>query len=102
MSRRGRLPGYPADQARAYVAFQRLGVKPAAMTLTTPPAPTAQSSALFAGTSSVCNELEGMSIPAQMEILRRHGGVWAGVAATAKAAANPSQALAAGIKAICG
>jgi len=94
--------GYSGAEARSYVAYQRLGVKPVTMTLTAPPAPTARSSALFAGTSSVCNELEGMSVPAQLDILRRHGGVWAGLAAAAAAATNPGPTLAAGIKAICG
>lgn len=96
------MAGYPAAEARSYVAYQRLGVKPETMTLTAPPAPTARSSALFAGTSSVCNELEGMSVPAQLEILHRHGGVWAGLAAAAAASTNPSPSLTAGIKAICG
>jgi hypothetical protein len=94
--------GYPADQARSYVAFQRLGVKPETMTVAAPPAPTAGSSALFAGQTSVCNQLETMSDQTQLQIMRRAGGVWAGVAAAAAAAANPGQALAAGIKTICG
>jgi hypothetical protein len=49
--------GYPSDQARSYVAFQRLGVKPDTMTVSAPPAATAASSALFAGQTSVCNQL---------------------------------------------
>ena len=57
--------GYPADQARAYVAFQRLGVKPDAMTVSAPPAATAGSSALFAGQTSVCNQLQTLPYQAQ-------------------------------------
>ena len=94
--------GYPADQARAYVAFQRLGVKPDAMTVSAPPAATAGSSALFAGQTSVCNQLQTLPYQAQLRVLRREGGVWAGVAATAEASGNAGQALDAGLKAICG
>jgi hypothetical protein len=94
--------GYPADQARSYVAFQRLGVKPDMMTVSAPPAATAGSSALFASQTSVCNQLETMPDQTQLRIMRHQGGVWAGVAAAAAAAANPGQALAAGIKTICG
>jgi hypothetical protein len=94
--------GYPPDQARSYVAFQRLGVKPDTMTVATPPTPTAGSSVLFAGPTSVCNQLKTMPDQVQLKIMRQQGGVWAGVAAAAAAAANPGQALAAGIKTICG
>lgn len=94
--------GYPADQARSYVAFQRLGVKPDAMTVSAPPAATAGSSALFAGQTSVCNQLQTMPDPVQLKIMRQAGGVWAGVAAAAEAAANPDQALAAGVRTVCG
>jgi hypothetical protein len=94
--------GYPADQARSYVAFQRLGVKPETMAVAAPPAATAGSSALFAGRTSVCNELQTMPDQAQLRIMRQAGGIWAGVAAAAQAAANPGQALAAGVKTICG
>jgi len=93
--------GYPADQARSYVAFQRLGVKPETMTVSAPPAATAGSSALFAGRTSVCNQLQTMPDQVQLRIMRQQGDVWAGVAA-AEAATNPAQALAAGIQAICG
>jgi hypothetical protein len=94
--------GYPAGQARSYVAFQRLGVKPEMMNVSAPPAATAGSSALFAGQTSVCNQLETMPDQTQLRIMRQAGGVWAGVAAAAEAAANPGQALAAGVKTICG
>jgi hypothetical protein len=94
--------GYPAAQARSYVAFQRLGVKPDTMTVTAPPAATAGSSALFASQTSVCNQLETMPDQTQLRIMHHQGGVWAGVAAAAEAAANSGQALAAGIKTICG
>jgi len=94
--------GYPADQARSYVAFQRLGVKPDAMTVTAPPSAGANSSALFAGQTSVCNQLQTLPYQAQLRVLRQQGGVWAGVAATAEASGDAGQALAAGLKAICG
>jgi hypothetical protein len=94
--------GYPSDQARSYVAFQRLGVKPDTMTVSAPPAATAASSALFAGQTSVCNQLQTLPYLAQLRVLRQEGGVWAGVAATAEASGNAGQALAAGLKAICG
>jgi hypothetical protein len=94
--------GYPADQARSYVAFQRLGVKPDAMTVTAPPPAVAGSSALFAGQTSVCNQLQTLPYQAQLRVLRQQGGVWAGVAATAEASGDAGQALAAGLKAICG
>ena len=94
--------GYPADQARSYVAFQRLGVKPDTMTVTAPPSPGAGSSALFAGQTSVCNQLQTLPYQAQLRILRQSGGAWVGVAAAAEASGNAGQALAAGLKAICG
>ena len=94
--------GYPPDQARSYVAFERLGVKPDAMTVSTPPAATAGSSALFAGQTSVCNQLETLPYQAQLRVLRQAGGVWVGVAAAAESSGNAGQTLAAGLKAICG
>jgi hypothetical protein len=94
--------GYPADQARSYVAFQRLGVKPERMTVSAPPAATAGSSALFAGPTSVCNQLQTRPDQTQLRIMKQAGGVWAGVVAAAEAGTNSGQALAAGIKAICG
>jgi hypothetical protein len=94
--------GYPADQARAYVAFERLGVKPDAMTVAAPPAATTGSSALFAGQTSVCNQLETLPYQAQLRILRQSGGAWVGVAAAAEASGNAGPALAAGLRAICG
>jgi hypothetical protein len=93
--------GYPADQARSYVAFQRLGVKPDAMAVTAPPAATAASSALFAGQTSVCNRVQTLPYQTQLRILRETGGVWIGIAAAAEASGNAGQSLAAGLKAIC-
>lgn len=94
--------GYSPDQARALVAFQRLGVKPEGMAVSAPPAAGAGSSALFADRTSVCNQLQTLPDQAQLRVLHQAGGSWAGIAAAAEAASNPSQALSAALRATCG
>jgi hypothetical protein len=94
--------GYPAEQARALVAFQRLGVKPEGMTVSAPPAASAGSSALFADRTSVCSEVQTLPQAAQLRVLRQAGGSWAGIAAAAEAASDSSQALSAALHATCG
>jgi hypothetical protein len=76
-------------------------VKPDAMAVTAPPAATAASSALFAGQTSVCNEVRNLPPNKQLPILRQAGGLWIGIAAAAEASGNTEQSLAAGVKAIC-
>jgi len=94
--------GYSQDQARAFVAFQRLGVKPEGMSVSAPPAAGAQSSALFADRTTICAQLQTLPEQAQLRILHQAGGLWAGIAAAAEASPTPSQALAAALHTTCG
>ena len=94
--------GYPKDQALAYVAYARLGVKPEGATLSPTPAPGATSNALFADKAGVCARLARLPTAPRLRILTQSGDAYAALAATAQAAANPDAALAAGLKSLCG
>jgi hypothetical protein len=92
--------GYPPEEARKWVAFQRLGVKPENTTLVARPA---SPNALFSDIIAVCGRLEQTPVVAdKLRILSEQGGVLAGLAATAQAASDPAAALSAGLKAACG
>jgi hypothetical protein len=99
---RWQLAGFPPEEARAYVLYERLGVKPAGITLAERPAPGAGSNVLFADKSGVCSQLQRLPEQAQLGVLKRAGDVYTALAATAEAASNPTQALAAGLAALCG
>lgn len=94
--------GFPPAEARAYVLYERLGVKPAGVTPGERPAPGAGSNVLFADKAGVCAQLQRLPDQAQLGVLRRAGDEYAAMAATAEAASNTPQALAAGIAALCG
>jgi hypothetical protein len=94
--------GYPRDQALQFVAFQRLGIKPAGTTTAPPPPPGATSNALFADKAGVCARLHGLPPPVQRRILTETGDAYAGIAAAAQAASNQDEALRAGLKNLCG
>jgi hypothetical protein len=94
--------GYPKEQALAYVAFARLGVKPEGVTLSASPAPGAGSNVLFADKAGVCARLERLPAAAQLRILSETGEAYAALAAASEAAGNPEAALAAGLKSLCG
>jgi hypothetical protein len=92
--------GYPPEEARQWVALQRLGVKPENATLVARPAST---NALFADVAAVCGRLEQTpGAGDRLRILREQGGALAGLAAAAQASSDPAAALAAGLKALCG
>ncbi len=95
--------GFPADEARAYVALARLGVKPAQRDVIATPAPSAASDALFAGpTAGLCARLATMPATVKLRLLHGAGPPYTAIAATAEAAADPTKALAAGMEALCG
>jgi hypothetical protein len=94
--------GYPTEQALAYVAFARLGVKPQGATVTAAPAPGAGSNVLFADKAGVCARLERLPPGAQLRILAETGEAYAALATAVQAATNTNTALAAGLKSLCG
>lgn len=94
--------GYPPNQALAYVAFQRLGLKPENATLAPKPAADATSNALFADRAGLCARLSHLPAAAQLRILAGAGEAYAPLAAAASAAPDPAAALAAGLKPLCG
>ncbi len=94
--------GFPRDQALAYVAFARLGIKPPAATVGAAPAPGAGSNVLFADRAGVCARLQHLPPAAQLRILSETGEAYGALAAAAQAAGNGDAALAAGLKSLCG
>ncbi len=94
--------GYSQEQARAFVAFQRLGLKPDNATIAAKPAADASSNALFADQAGLCARLAHMPAAVQLRILSGSGGAYAALAAAAAAAADPPASLAAGLKPLCG
>ena len=94
--------GFPKEEARSLVAFQRLGVRPTARE--TGPAPT-PIGALFSGHTGLCSRLERLPDPAMLEVLRvAEDQVGVAIAAATDAAAEPERAgvLHAGTHALCG
>lgn len=93
--------GYARQDALAYVAFLRLGVKPAGLTVADAPEAKQEASALYAAdTRSVCN-LVGLvkDVDQQIAIVRRFPAYTALADASAKSA-DPEATLMKGLK--CG
>lgn len=85
--------GYSTAEARAYVAYQRLGIKPATLVTATPPDSRASSSALYAAdTRSACNAIGLLADPRQRLVLARQMG-FAKAANQAAESPNPSASL---------
>jgi hypothetical protein len=94
------VAGYSQTDARAYVAYQRLGVKPANVTLTEAPEAKAVSSTLYADeTKSACNQIRLLSAPADQIALARQMGFATQAAAAAQ---DPDPAAALGRLLQCG
>lgn len=91
--------GYSPEEARSFVAFQRLGIKPFAYSVAPPPA---LPNTLFAGQTSLCSRILLLPDEEKLRALAEEGGASAGLAAAARAATNSAQALAAGVRATCG
>lgn len=84
--------GYVKADALAFVAYQRLGVKPAELTIGTAPGAQQMASALYASqTRSACNVIALLKDPAEKIAIARRMGF--GDAANAAAAADPGATL---------
>ena len=94
--------GFSKEQALSYVAFARLGIKPAGTEMTARPAADATSNALFADRAGVCARLQRMPASAQLRILTETGEAYAALAAAAQAAADQQSVLSAGLASLCG
>ena len=77
--------GFPPEEARAYVLYERLGVKPGGATIGERPAPNAASNVLFADKSGVCAQLQRLPEAAQLGVLHRAGDAFDALAVTAEA-----------------
>lgn len=94
--------GYPPQQARDLVAFERLGIKPSNATVVDqPPAGRAAASALYADKTTVCSELRGLPAAAQLRVLDAAGGGYASLGAAAQASSDVPHTLAAGVRSLC-
>lgn len=94
--------GYSKEQALSYVAFARLGIKPAGTEMTARPTVDATSNALFADKAGVCARLQRLPAATQLRILTETGEAYAALAAAAQAAADPQPVLSAGLASLCG
>jgi hypothetical protein len=94
--------GFSKEQALSYVAFARLGIKPAGAEMTARPTADATSNALFADRAGVCARLQRLPASAQLRILTETGEAYAALAAAAQAAANQQAVLSAGLASLCG
>ena len=92
--------GAKPEQALDYVAFARLGVRPADRQVGELPKAGAQSSVLFSGSNAVCNELLGMSAADQIATLRGKPAPYPQLADAATAAADPARTISERLK--CG
>jgi hypothetical protein len=93
--------GYDKRDALAFVAYQRLGVKPAELTIAASPAASREANVLYAkDTRSVCNAIGLLSVPDKLKLLRDRGGGFADIAATAARSTNPDAVVAAALQ--CG
>ena len=95
--------GADTKSAVAFVAYERLGIKPADSTILPAPPPTSGQRVLFASTTDLCGKLGGQSAPAaRLQILHDAHAPYDAIAAGAEAAADPGAALAAAVKSLCG
>ena len=94
--------GFSKEQALSYVAFARLGIKPAGSEMTARPVPDATSNALFADRAGVCARLQRLPASTQLRILTETGEAYAALAAAVQAAADQRSVLSAGLASLCG
>ena len=96
--------GATKEEAVAYLAYERLGIKPAGRELGEAPKPTSARPVLFSGRTDVCGKLGGVRQPeAQLAILKQANAPFDAVAAAAEAVPSATQAaLAAAVATLCG
>jgi hypothetical protein len=94
--------GFSREQALSYVAFARLGIKPAGTEASARPAADATSNALFADKAGVCTRLQRLPAPAQLRILTETSEAYGALAAAVQAAADQNAVLSAGLASLCG
>jgi hypothetical protein len=77
--------GFDHKSALAFVAYERLGVKPDGVTMTAPPAAaTQQASVLYASdTKSLCGQLVLLDTKDRLQLMRARGGAYKALADTA-------------------
>lgn len=93
--------GYDKQDALAFVAYQRLGVKPATLTIAASPAAEREANVLYAkDTKSLCNAIGLLAVPDRLKLLRDRGGEFADIAATAAKSADPDAVVTAALQ--CG
>jgi len=85
--------GAKPEQALDYVAFARLGVRPADRQVGELPKAGAQSSVLFSGSNTVCNEILGMSAADQIATLRAKPPPFPQLADAAAASADAARTI---------
>lgn len=89
-----RNAGYSAEDARAFVAYHRLGIKPPSATISVPADAPEQTNALYADVGqSLCNAIALVSDPAQKLAIVRKFPSFAGIAAAAENSTDPSATL---------
>lgn len=95
--------GYDDATARAYAAWQILGVKPDGVGETAQPALSRRSSVLFAGTAAACAALDpaGKSPEGWIGQAEFEGGEWRLAARFVEASADKASAMAAAWRALC-
>jgi len=91
--------GYGEQDALAFVAYHRHGIKPAQSTISEPSDAKAQTNALYAtDTRSLCNTIGLISDPAQKVAIVRRFPAYAAAAAAAANSADPAATLARELK----
>lgn len=89
-----RNAGYSEEDARAFVAYHRLGIKPATATISAPADAQQQTNALYASVGqSLCNAIALVSDPEQKLAIVRKFPSFAGIASAAENSADPSATL---------
>ena len=96
--------GATKEQALAFLAYERLGIRPRGAELGEAPKPTARQAVLFAGSTDVCGRIGGVDgTAAQLEILKEAKSPFDAIAAAAEAVPGQTGAvLAAAMRTLCG
>jgi hypothetical protein len=86
--------GFPPEEAREMVAYQRLGVHPKSREVSPKPAPSAESPVLFSTTADFCSLTTGLPPTEVLKAIKgpTFGRVGSAFAAAVEAAPVPSQA----------
>jgi hypothetical protein len=103
-SRDWQRAGATSTEAAAYLAYQRLGIKPPGREAGEIPKPAARDTVLFAGVTDLCGQLHGVDgTPQRLRILRQAGAPYDALAAAAESAQGATgDSLAAAMKSLCG